>query len=354
MTSVRTFGMAVAAFALLAPFSAQASVPDGWYLGGNTNMVFQEDGESSLSGVSNDIEYKTGWGLGGYGGYGWGNGIRTEGEFVYRHSAANDIHGTNSGDVGGGIHNMAFMGNVLYEYDTGMRLTPYVGAGAGVSLVDADNLRTINGAVLDSTRTAFAYQGIAGVAYDLEGGWDLTADYRYFATPDLKFKTDAGVRAETENASHNLMIGVRYTFDKPKAAPVAAPAPAPVPAPVAPKAAAPVVAPVPQSYMVFFDFDKSSLTPEAQRIIASAAEDYKKGTYVRLVVTGHTDTMGTKKYNQKLSERRATAVKAEFERLGVTTDAIAASGSGKNSLMVPTADQVREAQNRRAEIILQK
>lgn len=53
--------------------------------------------------------------------------------------------------------------------------------------------------------------------------------------------------------------------------------------------------------------------------------------------------MGTKKYNQKL-ERRATAVKAEFERLGVTTDAIAASGFWQEYLMNLTADQVREAQ----------
>ena len=354
MNSLRTMGLAVAAIALLAPFSAQASVPEGWYLGGNTNMAFQETSESSLSGVTNDIEYKTGWGLGGYGGYGWGNGIRTEAEFIYRHSKASDIHGTNSGVEGGGIHNTAFMGNALYEYDTGMRLTPYVGAGIGTSLVDADNLRTINGAELDGTRTAFAYQGIVGAALDLEGGWDLTADYRYFATPDVKFKTNTGVRAETENSSHNLMIGVRYTFDKPKPAPKAAPAPAPVAAPVAPKAAATVVAAIPQSYMVFFDFDKASLTPEAQRIIASAAEDYKKGSYVRLVVTGHTDTMGTAKYNQKLSDRRAAAVKAEFDRLGVPADAVTAAGSGKSSLMVPTADQVREAQNRRAEIVLQK
>lgn len=355
MTSLRTLGLAVATLALLAPVSSQAAAPAGFYVGGNLNMPFQRDADSALSGVTNVIEYKTGWGLDGYGGYAFGNGFRTEAELAYRHSEADDVTGTNSGATGGGIHNWGLMGNVLYDIETGTRLTPYVGAGIGAASVSADNLRTINGAELDSRRMAFAYQGIAGVALGLEGGWDFTADYRYFATPDVRFKTDAGVRAETENASHNLMMGIRYTFEKPAVkAQKAPPAPAPVAAPVAPKASAPAVAPIPQSYMVFFDFDKASLTPEAQRIIASAAEDYKKGSYVRLVVTGHTDTMGSNKYNKKLSDRRAAAVKAEFTRLGVPEPSMAADGAGEGSLMVPTADQVREAQNRRAEIILQK
>lgn len=354
MISLRSMSLAAATIALLAPLSAKADVPAGWYLGGNTIMSFQSDADSSVSAVTNSIESKTGWGLAGYGGYAWGNGFRTEAELAYRHAEADNVTGTNSGAVGGGIHNTALMGNVLYDISTGTRLTPYVGAGIGTSLVDADNLRTMNGATADDDRIAFAYQGIAGAALALDGGWAFTADYRYFATPDVKFKTNTGARAETENSSHNLMMGVRYTFEKPQPKATPAPAPAPVAAPVAQKAAAPMVAPVPQSYMVFFDFDKATLTPEAQRIIAAAAEDVKKGGYIRLLVTGHTDTMGSVKYNQKLSERRAAAVKAEFNRLGVSSAEVTAQGAGKGSLMVPTADQVREAQNRRAEIVLQK
>jgi len=355
MISFRTMSMAAAALAILAPLSANASVPTGFYVGGNTNMSFQDDADSSVAGVTNVIEYKTGWGLDGYGGYAWGNGIRTEGEVAYRHAQTDHVTGTRSGAAGGGIHNWAFMGNALYDFDTGTRITPYVGAGIGVAAVDADNMRTINNSTLDSTRAAFAYQGIAGASIALEGNWAFTADYRYFATtPDVKFKTNGATRAETENASHNLMLGIRYTFAKPAEVAAAAPAPAPVPAPAAQKAVAPAVAPIPQSYMVFFDFDKATLTPEATRILASAAEDFKKGKYVRLVVTGHTDTMGTAKYNQKLSERRAAAVKAECAKLGIPSAEIVAKGAGKNSLLVPTADHVREAQNRRAEIVFEK
>ncbi|MFA6279819.1 MAG: outer membrane beta-barrel protein [Bdellovibrionales bacterium] len=358
MISLRTMSLAVATLAILAPLSAQAATPTGWYVGGNTNLSYQTDADSKLSGVTDVFSYKTGWGLSGDAGYAWGNGIRTEAELLYRHSQVENVTGTGAGTAGGGIHNKALMGNVFYDFNTGTRLTPYLGAGVGTSLVDADAMRTVNGATLDDNdRVAFAYQGIAGFALALEGNWDFTADYRYFATPDVKFKTSAGVRAETENASHNLMMGIRYTFAQPKAKaePMAeTPAPAPAPVVASSKATPPVVAPVPQSYMVFFDFDKSVLTPEALRIIASAAEDYKKGGYVRLVVTGHTDTMGTAKYNQKLSERRAAAVKAEFIRLGVPAEGLMASGAGKGNLLVPTADHVREAQNRRAEIVMKK
>jgi outer membrane protein OmpA-like peptidoglycan-associated protein len=105
--------------------------------------------------------------------------------------------------------------------------------------------------------------------------------------------------------------------------------------------------------MVFFDFDKSALTPEAKKILASAAQDFKSGKYVRIVVTGHTDTVGTAKYNQKLSERRAATVKTQLQKLGVNPSEIEATGVGKNDLLVPTADGVREAQNRRAEIVFQ-
>jgi len=356
MISLRTMGLAALALIALAPLSARADVPAGWYVGGNTDLAFQRKADSTVSGVTDEFSYKTGWGLSGDVGYAWGNGIRTEGELVYRHAEADTVSGTSAGPVGGGIHNTALMGNVLYDFDTGTRLTPYIGAGIGASLVDADNLRTVNGATLDEDRAAFAYQGIAGVSLALEGNWDFTADYRYFATPDLKFKTNAATRAETENASHNLMMGIRYTFAEPKAkvAEPAAPAPAPVPVVASPKAKPPVVAPVPQSYIVFFDFDKSVLTPEALRIIASAAQDYKGGKYVRLVVSGHTDTMGSVKYNQKLSERRAAAVRAEFVRLGVPVGEVETAGYGKSTLRIPTADRVREAQNRRAEIVLQK
>jgi outer membrane protein OmpA-like peptidoglycan-associated protein len=164
-----------------------------------------------------------------------------------------------------------------------------------------------------------------------------------------------------DNASHNVILGVRYSFDTPQEPVPSAPPPVMAPmhtttAPVvAPRTAAkPVVAPVGQNYTVFFDFNKSTLTPEAKRIIASAVQSYKDGGFAVISVTGHTDTVGSDSYNKKLSDRRAMAVEAEIKRLGVDGSSIKEAGVGKEGLLVPTANGVREAQNRRAEIVLTK
>ncbi|MDB5359162.1 MAG: hypothetical protein JWO51_459, partial [Rhodospirillales bacterium] len=77
------------------------------------------------------------------------------------------------------------------------------------------------------------------------------------------------------------------------------------------------------------------------------------GHMTQINVTGHTDTVGSAKYNQALSERRAAAVKQQLITDGVPSAEIATSGVGKSGLLVPTADGVREPQNRRAEIVLQ-
>lgn len=362
MKHLPILGLAVAAIALMAPMAAHADNPlrAGWYVDGGVMATMQTDADSTVNDpITDNIEYDAGWGLTGGGGYAWGNGIRTEVEIAYRRSGVDKVTGTGSGPANdGSIHNTSFMGNVLYDFATGTQFTPYIGAGIGAAVVNADNIKTVYFRTLDSDRVQFAYQAIAGVAAALDSNWSVTADYRYFGTTDPQFKTSAGDRATTENASHNIVLGLRYAFNQPAAIaprpmpPTAQPMPAPMPR--APQATAPAVAPVPQSYMVFFDFDKSVLTPEAKRIIASAAQDLKSGNYVRIVVTGHTDTMGTARYNQKLSERRAAVVKKEFAALGVPTSEIATQGVGKTGLLVPTSDQVREAQNRRAEIVFNK
>jgi outer membrane protein OmpA-like peptidoglycan-associated protein len=362
MKSYVKFGLAVAAVALLVPSLAQAEegrMP-GWYAGIEAFPSFQLNAKSKVlsDGVKNKSEYDAGWGLGGEVGYAFHNGFRVEGEASSRWSGdVNKVTGTNGTSTGGDIRNVAVMANGFYDFKTGTRFTPYIGAGVGVSVVDAFAMGTIDNRALDSERTQFAYQGIAGISTALDRNWALTVDYRYFRTTDPDFETNIGDRARTQNVSHNAVIGLRYTFGAP--APKAAPAPAPVPvaepAVQAPApAAAPVIPEVPQKFIVFFDFDRSTLTPEAKRIIAAAAEDYRKGKFVRIVVTGHTDTMGTSKYNQKLSIKRAFAVQAELNKQGVPVAAIDTKGEGKSSLLVPTADGVREAQNRRAEIVLNK
>ncbi|MDP2330207.1 MAG: OmpA family protein [Reyranella sp.] len=121
----------------------------------------------------------------------------------------------------------------------------------------------------------------------------------------------------------------------------------------APPAAAPPPPPPVKNFLVFFDFDKSTLTPRAMDIVKEAAAVAKSGQNARLTCTGHTDTAGPANYNMALSLRRANTVKAALVRQGVPADTITVVGRGETALLVATKDGVREPQNRRVEIVIQ-
>jgi outer membrane protein OmpA-like peptidoglycan-associated protein len=115
----------------------------------------------------------------------------------------------------------------------------------------------------------------------------------------------------------------------------------------------PVVAPsaAPRSYLVFFDFNKSDLTPQAATIVNQAAANAGPAHVTRLEVTGHTDTVGSDAYNMRLSRRRAESVAAQLEKDGIPSSEIEIIAKGKRDLLVPTADGVKEPQNRRVQIV---
>ncbi len=106
------------------------------------------------------------------------------------------------------------------------------------------------------------------------------------------------------------------------------------------------------SFIVFFDWDKSTLTEKARDTIGQAAEAYKQKGGARVTATGHTDTSGPEGYNMALSLRRANSVKDQLVHDGVKPEDISVIGLGELSPIVKTADGVREAQNRRVEIVI--
>jgi len=116
-------------------------------------------------------------------------------------------------------------------------------------------------------------------------------------------------------------------------------------------APAPAVQPA-RSYLVFFDWDKATLTDRARQIIKEAADNSTHVQYTRINVNGYTDTSGTPQYNMGLSIRRADSVKSELVRDGVPATAITTQGFGETHLLVSTGPGVREPQNRRVEIVL--
>ncbi len=110
-------------------------------------------------------------------------------------------------------------------------------------------------------------------------------------------------------------------------------------------------APAPHSYLVFFDFNKSDLTSQATQIVDTAAKNAGPAKVTQLTVTGHTDTVGSDAYNLRLSRRRAESVAAQLEKDGIPSSEIEIVAKGKRDLLVPTADGVREPQNRRVQIV---
>ena len=121
----------------------------------------------------------------------------------------------------------------------------------------------------------------------------------------------------------------------------AAPPPPPAPPPPAPQ----------RQFVVYFEFDKSDLTPEGSRVVMDAASAYKQAGSARIAVTGYTDLSGTQQYNLGLSKRRADTVRGALVRDGVPDGVIAEAWRGKQDPAVPTPDGVREPRNRRVEIV---
>jgi outer membrane protein OmpA-like peptidoglycan-associated protein len=108
-----------------------------------------------------------------------------------------------------------------------------------------------------------------------------------------------------------------------------------------------------KTFAVFFSFDKSNLTPEARQIVHEAVLAAKDMAPVRVIVVGDTDTVGTHRYNQRLSEARANAVRKEMLQQGMEGVQIAAVGRSFDDPLIPTGPATREARNRRAIIEVQ-
>lgn len=329
-----------------------AAMADGWYAGAETglNLAPAEKYKADDSAIGKvKIQKDLGFGLLANAGYAFGP-YRLEGELGWRYNGVDKVAGQ---DGKGNVQAYDLMMNGLYDFHTGTAWTPYLGAGVGGAYINNSKIRNSSGTLTDDGDIAFAYQGIAGMSYALNEHLALNADYRYLRTLDGSYKVDSSVgsgKTKGPYEAHSLMVGFTYKFGAPEAqmaaAPVAAPAPAPMPAPK------PTQAVIAKSYLVFFDFDKSNITPEAQKIIEQAAANAKTSKATSIALTGHTDAAGSEKYNMALSLRRANSVKAALVKLGIPDSEISVVGKGKSDPLVPTKDGVREPQNRRVQILL--
>jgi outer membrane protein OmpA-like peptidoglycan-associated protein len=355
--SMRKILLATAALAVVGATGAQADEysPSGWYAGAGAGINWLDDTSETVNyggiPVPVEIQWDTGWAIEAELGYRWAEFWRLEIEASFRE---NDIDTYTSNNIvtnpSGDVEQLAVMANLLFDFDVTETINFSIGGGIGAAQVEVEATGTTAASTvfLDEADQDWnwAYQGIAGISFETGDQTEIYIDYRYFVTNDVNIQPSAGAFLPAvgtifdENfENHTVKFGFRYFFEgRPEV--IAEPEP-----PIEEK---------PTTYIVFFDFNKSNLTSEAQAVVAEAAEAYKATGSVRVQVVGHTDTVGSASYNQQLSERRAASVAAELERLGVPGDAITTEGRGFSDPMVPTGPGVREPQNRRAVIDLSK
>ena len=340
--SMRITLVASATLALMATVFIADATAQIIYFGGEggwSHLNNQSDRFATPGGSAVRTKYDEGYAAGARMGYEMGP-WRFEEEYTYRHNGLDklSVAGATVPGTTGSRQSHAIMSNLIYDFNLGWPVTPHLGAGIGaVDVIDRARRTAAPSFKLSDDDWQFGYQAIAGVRYNLTPNLALDLDYRYLATTDANFRVPGTtIRYKSGYDTHNLMASLVYRFGPP---PVAAPAPPPPPAVTR------------RVFLVFFDWDRATITQEGMRIIQQAADAYRSGAPVQIQVTGYTDASGSVGYNQRLSERRANAVADAMTKLGVARSDMAVSGRGKNDQRVPTADGVREPQNRRVEIV---
>ena len=271
---------------------------------------------------------------------------------------------------GGKIDQTTLFVNGIYDLYPEFSLHPYVGVGVGLDYVsgkvDGQLSQVSQPITLKTGKLAPAAQFILGVSAALSDNLSLDLGYRLSYVGDIKYDTTMGAGNYAPGSfkghfnNQTLTIGLRYSFGKeaapppPVTAPTPAPAPVTPPPPPVPPAVAPVAAqpaaPEARQFTVYFRFNRSSLTPDAEAVVRAAA-DYATGNHsAKVAVVGHTDTSGSAAYNIKLSQRRANATAKALVDDGVDKSVLDVSWKGETDLAVSTGDGVREPQNRRATI----
>jgi len=275
----------------------------------------------------------------------------------------------------GSVNAWTMIVNGLYDFEAD-GFSPYLGVGAGVAYVDFDGVspvRTVNGTSSFDTKSdpTLALQAIAGVSVPLMENLELTGQYNFLAVPQVDVSAVNNVNAESEYYNHLFTVGLRYTFPVGKSRPEPDPEPMPVqssvepapqpeiaaaappPPPPPPPPPAPVEPEITRNFIVYFDWDKTALTPATEAILRQAANYAEEGKVARIILTGHADTSGPETYNMGLSQRRSDQVRAMLVELGQPATGIVTFARGESDPLVSTDDGVREPKNRRVEIVLE-
>ena len=320
-------------------------------------------------------------------GYSYSNGLRPEFELGYRRNNfdSRTTLGVTNNNVSGNENAYTVLGSLYYDIKAPSGffnvVHPYIGFGVGAARVERRNPPAAGGVQGASFYDSmFAYQGGTGIGVDLSPRITLTADYRYLGTHNRDH--DSTVRSDYR--SHSALIGLRYFFYTPPprlikvSEPVQAEAPPPPPPARTP---APLdsdgdgvpdnldkCANTPQGFRVDADgciieqttilrtvnfvFNSERLTAPAQDTLNGVAAALIGQPSLNVQIAGHTDSIGSEKYNQQLSQKRAASVRAYLISKGVSASNLQAKGYGESSPVASNDTKEGRAENRRVEFLV--
>jgi opacity protein-like surface antigen len=353
---------------------------NAWYVGGDFGGMIVEDVDfdfdlgptiPSAAGSQIAINHEYGYDAALFVGYDLGS-FRVEAEVAYKRARVDDIEtsirfpgavGNPAGaaitpDIfpagGGRTSALSFMINGMLDFGDDDGVSGFVGAGVGMARVDYHNITAYSNRdpAIDDSDTRFAWQIVAGLRQAITDNVDITVRYRFFNADNIRTVDFRNLESDSRFRSHSLLGGITFNFGAPPPPPEVIPVPevVPVPPPV-PEVVPPPPPPcAPGPYIVFFDWDKDEVTPQAAAILDNAASAYQYCGGATVTLSGHADRSGAADYNVGLSQRRANNVRSYLSGRGVPDGSITTNAYGETRPLVDTADGVREPQNRRVEV----
>jgi outer membrane protein OmpA-like peptidoglycan-associated protein/opacity protein-like surface antigen len=338
------------------------------YIGGEFGAMIVEDMRVDVGATNNaiTIDHDYGYDGGVFVGYDFG-AFRLEAEAAYKKAELDSYQTTirlplegpifaSGRDASGSSSALSFMVNGMLDFGDDDGISGFVGGGVGMARVKANNYRNFSNATpfLDGSDTKLAWQVFAGVRQAISDNIDVTVKYRFFNADKVRMLAFNGSESELRFRSHSLLGGLTFNFGG--AAPPPPPEPTPEPpmevTPPPPEPTPPTPPPpcVAGPFMVFFDWDRDEITPQASAILDNAASAYQTCGQAQVMIAGHADKSGSDQYNVGLSQRRAANVRSYLAGRGIPDGVMTTEAFGESRPLVETADGVREPQNRRVEI----
>ncbi len=350
------------------------------YIGGEFGVMRVGDIDIDIGAVENavTVDHEYGYDGGVFIGYDFG-ALRLEAEAAYKNADLDSYETTirlplegavfaSTREASGNTTALSFMANAMLDFGDDDGVSGFIGAGAGMARVRANLYRNFANATpfLSGSDWTPAWQLVAGLRQAISDNVDVTVRYRFFNTRNVELTAFNGGETGMRMRSHSVMGGLTFNFGgsddveplpepipTPPAPYVAPPAPVPVPVINCPNGTTvtpPATCPIPGPFIVFFDWDKDEITPQAAGILDNAAEQYRATGNAQVVLAGHADRSGSDQYNVGLSQRRADNVRQYLAGRGIPEGVMRTEAFGESRPAVETADGVREPQNRRVEI----